>query len=115
MNPAYDECPKICVAYPGRKESGFCANCDAGIAKIEFEEASEELLKQRLGNTWNRYDLFKLIDSVASIFEIKERKDIDITVTAQALVNIVSYEQYRQKRIEAWNEKQKRLRENANR
>ena len=117
MNPAYDECPKYCVIYPEREDcSTFCAVCDKGVAKNEFEEATKDLLDQRMKNLWTVYKLDSLIDDVSNVFELKN-SPTDISVTAKVLIGIIDYEIYRQKRIHDWNLRQERKRreiENGN-
>lgn len=73
-------------------------------------------MNKRFKDAWKKYNLEHLINDVSTVYELKNKKPRNITVTSQALVSVIDYELYRQRKIADWNAKQKRLnRENADR
>jgi hypothetical protein len=119
MNPAFDDCPKLCAIDTTRKFNStkeYCGGCEAKIAEDGFKEACEENLDDRFGKSWKKeISLDILMYDVASIYELKNKAKTDVTVTSASLISIIDYEVYRQRKIADWNARQKRLaQENGN-
>lgn len=107
IDPSYDECPLYCQKYPKRKENyDFCKVCEVGIAKKEFQIATEEILTERFGEDWHEYGFDNLYQQVRLVYDTKQSVK-DLSVYTQTLVDIISSEEARQQRIDRYNLNQK--------
>lgn len=77
------------------------------IAKDDFEEDTISILNERLGDKWKEYKFNYLLSQVYDAFDLKDSK-IELSVTAEVMVNILISEQNRQRRIHDYNRKLKR-------
>lgn len=111
MDPAYDECGEIC-GETEEPQPFYCEQCPMRLAQDEFEAECLEWLEERAKGLWQVYGFPLLLQTVLDVFKFESLPLSHQTVRAGRLISIKNQEVNRKKRIEIWNERQKRLTEN---
>lgn len=97
----------MCPDEPDHRENALCGECPRREAREAFDVAAVEFLNERLGTEWERYGFRNIFDQVLTAVELDEKTD-GLTLVAARCVQIISNERSRMRRIDEWNERQKR-------
>lgn len=107
MDPAFDECGEIC-GESGKPQIFYCESCPMKTAQENFESSCTEWLDERAPEVWKKYGFNKLLAAVLDAMRFETLTPENQTAATGKLVRILNGERNRIKRIDAWNEKQKR-------
>jgi hypothetical protein len=97
LNPAFDDCPRLCALEDGRERESFCDNCDAK-AQYEFFERSfeHESQKQSLSKDYSFSRLYRDVSRVMAVnFEHRRGYPKGCSAVEAQLLDIVRYEMSR--------------------
>jgi hypothetical protein len=111
LPPEFDDCPRYCARFSEKERGGnfdFCNGCDVKSGIEEFEEGTQAMLIERLGEKAKHYSLESLISAVNEVYQLKDFDEDELTPATDILVGVIISLENKQKRIELYNMKQKR-------
>lgn len=104
--PNYDDCGMFCPELDEPKE-GLCSECPIKDADKDFVENLTEMLDKRCPNQWQKYGIDNLRRTVSDVMRL-EQSNAERTITTDALISIVESERGKMRRVDDWNENQRR-------
>jgi hypothetical protein len=106
ISPVYDECPSVC--FKALKSDGeFCDACEIKVAKDIFKDETIQILDDRYGDDWKRFEFLDLLQSVIGIVNSEDDDKSTWSPATEVLYDAYLSQRNRIKRVDDWNYKQK--------